>query len=250
MIAPTLVALVAGASFAAAQTITGPTDCTGSGAFLLCQNLWNQAAGNAGSWQTSTLNNENNGGVSWSTSYDWEGNGNEVKSYANVESNDYKGIQLSAITSAPTTYDWSYSTTADPVTSDLRADVSYDIWIGSSPDGAVASSASAYEVMIWLSGRGGAQPLGNYLTTVSLGGYSWNLWGGENGGGWYVYSFDSNDGDITNFDGFDLNGVFQYLIDNQGVPNYFYLQAIQAGTEPFQGGAQLDVSYYTVAVNQ
>lgn len=37
----------------------------------------------------------------------------------------------------------------------IRADVSYDIWIGTTADGAQASSASSYEIMIWLSGLGG-----------------------------------------------------------------------------------------------
>jgi xyloglucan-specific endo-beta-1,4-glucanase len=58
---------------------------------------------------------------------------------------------LSDITSAPTAWNWEYVSES----SGVRADVSYDIWFGPTPDGAQASSYSSYEIMIWLSGLGG-----------------------------------------------------------------------------------------------
>jgi len=57
---------------------------------------------------------------------------------------------LCDITTAPTAWDWEYTTQS----SGIRADVAYDIWIGTTPDGIQASSSSSYELMIWLSGLG------------------------------------------------------------------------------------------------
>ena len=84
--------------------------------------------------------------------------------------NTAKGMQLQDIVSAPTSWQWYYQSAS----SDLAADVSYDIWTGVPQSGDPASSASSYEMsvskpsyqeccnltcfpcsMIWLSDRGG-----------------------------------------------------------------------------------------------
>ncbi len=93
-----------------------------------------------------------------------------MKSYANLVSNSAKGVQvrpsvspdiaisesnghrqLSAVKTAPTAWQWEYESQS----SGIRADVSYDIWLGTAPSGDPASRASSYEIMIWLSGLGG-----------------------------------------------------------------------------------------------
>ena len=70
--------------------------------------------------------------------------------------------------------------------------------------------------MIWLSGRGGIQPVGSQiLTNIQVGGHSWNLWKGPNSN-WEVFSFVSADGDLTSFSA-DLKDFFDYLVQSQGV---------------------------------
>ncbi|GJJ06496.1 hypothetical protein Clacol_000688 [Clathrus columnatus] len=191
-------------------TISGQYDCEASGVYTLCQNLWGEYAG-VGS-QNSTLYNTVGNAVSWTTTWSWENNPNNVKSYANVESNTTKGVQLSDISRAPTHWVWQY----DSQSEGIRADVSYDIWFGKAPSGDPASAASSYEIMIWLSGKGGIQPVGSQITNgTEIAGFPWNLWKGPNGN-WEVLSFVSASGDINDFD-VDLNEFFGYLVEEQGV---------------------------------
>ncbi|PPQ92147.1 hypothetical protein CVT25_008772 [Psilocybe cyanescens] len=215
------------ASTALAQTITGATSCIPAGDYTLCQNLWGAKSGTGS--QSSTLVSSSGSSVSWSTNWNWQNNPNN----------------LNNIASAPSTFDWTYQTQS----SGIRADVSYDIWFGSASSGEPATAASSYEIMIWLSGLGGIQPVGSQiLTGITIAGHTWNLWSGPNSN-WHVYSFVSATGDINNFS-VDLNGFFQYLIQNQGVAGTQYIQAIQSGTEPFTGSANLVISDFSVSINR
>ncbi|KAL0947552.1 hypothetical protein HGRIS_013646 [Hohenbuehelia grisea] len=237
--------IVSALSFAvlvSAQTIAGQFDCLPAGDFTLCQNLWGARSG-VGS-QSSTLISASGSSVSWSTNYTWANGPNAVKSYANVESTVAKGVQLQNVQSAPTTWSWNYATQS----SGIRADVAYDIWTGVPSSGTPASAASSFEIMIWLSGLGGIQPVGSQITSgISLAGHTWNLWRGPNSN-WEVLSFVSASGDINNFD-VDLNEFFKYIIQNQGVAPTQFVQSIQAGSEPFVGTANLVTTSYSVAIN-
>ncbi|KAI9065962.1 glycoside hydrolase family 12 protein [Trametes sanguinea] len=226
----------------AQKTLSGPNDCTAAGAYTLCQNLWGANTG-VGSQSTTLLSSSGNS-VSWSTTYQWSQSPNNVKSYANVYHNTAKGMQLQDIVTAPTTWQWYYQSAS----SDLAADVSYDIWTGVPQSGDPASAASSYEIMIWLSDRGGVGGIGNVVAqNLKLGGHTWTLKHGPNSN-WDVFSFITAEGDITNFNA-DLNDFFQYLIDQQGVAKTQYLQAIQAGTEPFTGSGDLVTTAYSVDVS-
>ncbi|RPD56690.1 concanavalin A-like lectin/glucanase [Lentinus tigrinus ALCF2SS1-7] len=223
------------------QTLQG-NDCTAAGAYTLCQNLWGASSG-VGS-QTTTLNSANGNSASWSTKYTWSNSPNNVKSYPNLYHNTAKGMQLQDIVSAPTSWQWNYQSASD----DLRADVSYDIWFGVPQSGDPASSASSYEIMIWLSDRGGVGGIGDTIVqSLQLAGHNWSLKHGPNSN-WDVFSFITAEGDITNFNA-DLNDFFQYLIDQQGVAKSQYIQAIQTGTEPFTGSAELVINNFSVDVS-
>ncbi|KAI8986251.1 concanavalin A-like lectin/glucanase domain-containing protein [Trametes punicea] len=228
---------------ASAQTVTlQGNNCTAAGAYTLCQNLWGADTG-VGS-QTTTLLSASGNSVSWSTTYQWSQSPDNVKSYPNVYHNSAKGMQLQDIVTAPTSWQWNYQSAS----SDLRADVSYDIWTGVPQSGDPASSASSYEIMIWLSDRGGVGGIGDVVAqNVQLGGYTWTLKHGPNSN-WDVFSFITAEGDITDFNA-DLNVFFQYLINEQGVAKTQYLQAIQSGTEPFTGSANLVITNFSVDVS-
>ncbi|KAK0226347.1 endocellulase [Armillaria fumosa] len=217
MLSSSLLVLSALAAVASCQTLSGQYDCTTSGEYSLCQNLWGKSSG-VGS-QTSTLIN------------------------ANVLSATSKGKQLAAITHAPTTWNWTYLSES----SGIRADVSYDIWFGVAPSGTAASTSSSYEIMIWLSGLGGIQPVGSQITSnTAVGGHTWNVWRGPNTN-WQVISFVATS-EIRDFNA-DLKDFFNYLVAQQGVPSTQYVQAIQSGTEPFTGSAQLMTTSYSVSLS-
>ncbi|EIW52482.1 uncharacterized protein TRAVEDRAFT_184689, partial [Trametes versicolor FP-101664 SS1] len=227
---------------ATAQTTLQGNDCTAAGVYTLCQNLWGANTG-VGS-QTTTLISTNGDSASWSTTYQWSQSPDNVKSYPNLYHNTAKGMQLQDIVTAPTNWQWFYKS-AD---SDLRADVSYDLWTGVPQAGDPASAASSYEIMIWLSQRGGVGGIGNVVAqNLRVGGHTWTLKHGPNSN-WDVFSFITAEGDITDFRA-DLADFFQYLVDQQGVAKTQFVQAIQVGTEPFTGAAELVTTNFSVDIS-
>ncbi|EIW80354.1 glycoside hydrolase family 12 protein [Coniophora puteana RWD-64-598 SS2] len=223
-------------------TLTEQYQCVTQGDYELCNNQWGIDDGTGN--QTATLISTSGNTITWSTTWTWADNENDVKTYTNVSPTSGMGVTLGSITSAPTAWNWDYVTESDGI----RADVSYDIWIGTTADGAQASADSSYEIMIWLSGLGGIQPVGSLATSdVTVAGYTWNIWTGPNSN-WETISFVSQDGNINDFSE-DLNEFFQYLIENEGVSSDLYLQSIETGTEPFTGSAELYTNSYSVSVS-
>ncbi|KAL5521816.1 hypothetical protein ACEPAF_2564 [Sanghuangporus sanghuang] len=251
---------------ALAQTITGRDDCLPAGNYLLCQNLWGADSGVGN--QNSTLISTNDDVVSWSTAWTWFNNEKQCQSlYGNLLSAPHTALprsddclntdpnvehlsltsraipKVGSIVSAPTTWDWRYTVQSPGI----RANVAYDLWIGPTTSGTPAFPNPAYEIMVWLSGKGGVQPVGSPATSpISLAGHNWDLWRGPNQN-WEVLSFVILDGDEQAFSA-DLNEYTRYLIENQGMSSSQYLHSIQAGTEPFTGYADLLTESYSVAI--
>ncbi|KAF8905282.1 glycoside hydrolase family 12 protein [Gymnopilus junonius] len=205
-------------------------------------NLWGEASASAGGSQTTQADSVNGNTIAWHTTYNWAGANNQVKSYANVNLLTGTSKQLSAIQSIPTTWQWTYTSAS----SNLVADVSYDLWLSNTPGSTGATSQSSYEVMIWLSDRGGANPAGSNAGTVSINGQNWTLWKGTVGS-WKIFSFVAPS-ETTNFSA-DLKPFFTYLTNSQGVSASSYLVQAQSGTEPFIGSATLTTSAYQLAIN-
>lgn len=87
----------------------------------------------------------------------------------------------------------------------LLADVSYDAFLYSE---ATTTGAHDYEIMIWLSALGGAEPIGygSSVTSVVIGDYTWDLYEGTNTEGsntWTVFSFVAPT-EIKNFSGISM----------------------------------------------
>ncbi|KAL4963837.1 putative endoglucanase [Aspergillus stella-maris] len=215
----------------------GQYDTTTAGDFILYNNLWGQGNADSGS-QCTGLDSSSGNTISWHTSWSWTGGEYNVKSFANA-AYQFTATQLSSLSSVPTTWDWSYSTT------DIVANVAYDLFTTSTVGG-----DSEFEIMIWLAALGGAGPIsstGSSIASVTLGGVSWNLWYGLNGN-MEVYSFVASS--TTESFSADLVDFINYLVDNQGLSSSQYLTHVQAGTEPFTGtDASLTVSTYSVSVS-
>ncbi|OJT02178.1 Xyloglucan-specific endo-beta-1,4-glucanase A [Trametes pubescens] len=129
-----------------------------------------------------------------------------------------------------------------------HASPGYDLWTGVPQAGDPASAASSYEIMIWLSNRGGVGGIGNVVAqNLRVGGHTWTLKHGPNSN-WDVFSFITAEGDITDFRA-DLADFFQYLVDQQGVAKTQFVQAIQVGTEPFTGAAELVTTNFSVDIS-
>ncbi|EUC65659.1 cell 12A endoglucanase [Rhizoctonia solani AG-3 Rhs1AP] len=218
----------------------------GGGQYTLYNNLWgSRKPGTTGSQITEMLlYRQAEKSISWKTQYNWQGNPNDVKSYANVALENGIRKKVSSISSIPTTWSWKYDSASNPLT----ADVSYDLWLSRDPKSAPSSSSSTVEVMVWLSNRH-AGPAGSQITTIKVGGLQWQLFKGRVGT-WDVYSFVATN-ELKNYhaDLLHFLDVLRTLPKNGVDLREQYLVALQAGTEPFHGSATLTTSAYTVAIN-
>ncbi|KAJ6458323.1 glycoside hydrolase family 12 protein [Mycena vitilis] len=212
-----------------------------SGRFVLENNLWGESAATSGS-QTSQVTATSGNSVTWHTTYNWVGGNSSVKSYANLDLKTGLGKTVASIASIPTVWQWTYSSAS----SGLRADVSYDLWLSKTAGTTGASANSSYEIMVWLSTRGGAQPAGSPNGTATVNGVTWKLYKGTVST-WNIFSFVAPS-EITDFNS-DLKPFLTFLTQNQGVPSSHFLVQAQAGTEPFIGSATLTTNSYSMSIN-
>jgi len=217
------------------------TETEANGRFILQNNLWGESADPQGS-QSSQVTAVNGNNISWHTTYTWSGAPTQVKSYANLDLRVGIGKTLASIVSIPTSWQWTYTSAS----SNVVADVSYDLWLSKTAGTTGATSSSTYEIMIWLSDRGGANPAGSLAGTASINGLTWQLWKGTVAS-WQIFSFVAPS-ETTNFNQ-DLKPFFTYLVNNQGVPSSQFLVQAQSGTEPFVGNATLTTTSYSLAIN-
>lgn len=122
--------------------------------------------------------------------------------------------------------------------------MSYDLWLAPTSGG-----TNAYEIMVWMAAYGGAGPIsstGSAVATATIGDHSFELYSGPNGDT-TVYSFVPTE-TITSFSG-DMMDFFNYLVDNEGVSDSYYITSLQAGTEPFTGSdAVFTTTAYSLTV--
>jgi xyloglucan-specific endo-beta-1,4-glucanase len=182
--------------------------------------------------------------VAWATNWTWTG-GTGVKTFTNIALNSGLNPQLSQIESVQAVWDWSQTSTGTIV-----ADVAFDLFTS-----ATSGGGNAYEIMIWMANYNAGPISANYsssgapvpvATSVSIGGYTWNLYSGSNGSNW-VFSFLPVSGTVANFAA-DLNLFLKYLTTNQGLATTQYLTTVQAGTEATSGTATLTTSAYSVSI--
>ncbi|KAF9453708.1 glycoside hydrolase family 12 protein [Macrolepiota fuliginosa MF-IS2] len=192
--------------------------------------------------QSSQVTAVNGNSITWHTTYTWQGGPFNVKSYANLDLRVGLGKSLSQISSIPASWSWTYTSAS----SDLVADVSYDMWLSNVASSSGASSTSTFEVMVWLSARGGAGPAGSQIGTASVNGVTWKLFKGTVST-WTVFSFVAPS-EMTNFNQ-DLKPFFTFLTNSEGVPSSQFLVQAQAGTEPFVGSATLTTNSYSLSIN-
>jgi len=150
-----------------------------SGSYTVNTNLWGSTNANSGSQCTHLLSITGDV-LKWYTNWEWNG-GSGVKSYSNAQLDVGINKQLSAITSMPSTWAWTYSSTKSIV-----ANVAYDFFTAWS-----AGGSNAVEVMVWI-GNYAAGPIsyaydasGNAIPiekNLSIAGHKWNLYLGSNVG--------------------------------------------------------------------
>ncbi|SCG64634.1 Ricin-type beta-trefoil lectin domain-containing protein [Micromonospora siamensis] len=144
--------------------------------------------------------------------------------------------QLSQIGSVPSSISYSY-------VGGGAYDASYDIWLDPT---AKTTGVNQMELMIWFNRLGGVQPVGSRVGTTTIGGRSWEVWQGWNGGNDVVsYVAPSAIGSWS----FDVLDFVRDVDARTQVTTSWYLTSIQAGFEPWQGGVGLAVNSFSAAVS-
>lgn len=128
------------AALAQEETLCSTEDYWSGNGYDLMNNNWGASEGTGS--QCTYLTSSSSSGISWYTTWTWSGGENDVKSYSYSGKLFSTGMLLSSITTMPTSASWSYNET-----SNVRADVAYDLFTASNPDH--STSSGDYELMVW-----------------------------------------------------------------------------------------------------
>lgn len=156
--------------------------------------------------------------------------------YANCSPGTRLPMQIGSISSAPSSISYQF-------TSDAVYNASYDIWLDPEPK---RTGVNRTEIMIWFNRVGPIQPIGSQTGTANVGGRSWEVWTGNNGGN-DVISFVSPSA-LPSWS-FDVMDFVKETVNRGMAGNNWYMTSIQAGFEPWSGGAGLGVQSFSASVN-
>ncbi|MFF9455369.1 GH12 family glycosyl hydrolase domain-containing protein [Streptomyces flaveolus] len=143
--------------------------------------------------------------------------------------------RLSDISKAPTSVSFGYVDNA-------VYDAAYDIWLDPTPR---TDGVNRTEIMVWFHHTGPVQPVGSRVGTATVAGRSWEVWSGSNGSN-DVLSFVAPSA-IAGWS-FDVMDFARQAVSRGLAGNDWYLTSVQAGFEPWQGGAGLAVTSFSSAV--
>lgn len=159
--------------------------------------------------------------------------------------------QVSALTTVPTTWNWSDNgTLADTTTNSYNA--TYDVWFSVNPSGdPTAGAPSGGFLMVWYYKPPDAQPIGQLRTAgITIPGASglWNVWIGTNGGRPCISYVRQQP--IMSM-GYDLNNFIRDAVTNRPgtLQSSWYLSNIFAGFEIWRGGVNLETTGFCAVVN-
>ncbi|MEW2445774.1 GH12 family glycosyl hydrolase domain-containing protein [Micromonospora marina] len=156
--------------------------------------------------------------------------------YTNCSPGTNLPIQVSRISKATSSITYKY-------VSGATYNASYDIWLDPSPK---RDGVNQMEIMIWLNRQGPIQPIGSPVGNATIDGRRWEVWRGSNGSNNVISYLAPSAISSAN-----LN-LLAFITDtrNRGaITNSWYLTSVQAGFEPWRGGAGLGVTSFSASVN-
>jgi hypothetical protein len=122
-------------------------------------------------------------------------------------------------------------------------DVAYDLWFNQTPT--TSGQPNGTELMIWLNHRGGVQPAGTQIGTVSIAGATWDVWKAAMSGWTYVAYVRQTPADSVDL---DLRAFTQDAVARGTINPAHYLIDIEAGFEIWQGGSGLATDSFSAVV--
>jgi hypothetical protein len=156
--------------------------------------------------------------------------------YSNCSPGTSLPRQIGSINNAPSSISYNYG-------GDGVYNASYDIWLDPTPR---TNGVNQTEIMIWFNRVGPIQPIGSQVGTANVGGRSWQVWTGSNGAN-NVISFIAPS--ALNSWSFDVMDFVDETVRRGMAGDNWYLTSVQAGFEPWQGGAGLGVNSFSASVN-
>jgi len=115
----------------------------------------------------------------------------------------------------------------------------YDIWFDPTPR--MNGQNTGAEIMIWLNFQGSIQPVGSQVATVNLAGGTWQVWFGNVG--WNVVTYRRTS--ATTSLNFAVNTFYNDAVSRGFAQSSWYMTSVQAGSEPWVGGAGMAVNSFT-----
>src|SRR3954468_8435114 len=156
--------------------------------------------------------------------------------YTNCSPGTNLPMQVSSISSATSSISYQY-------VSGATYDAAYDIWLDPSPK---KDGVNQQEIMIWFNRQGSIQPIGSVVGNATIGGRTWQVGQGSNGSNAVVSYVAPSPISSWSFSVLDF---INDTISRSSVTRSWYLTSIQAGFEPWIGGAGLAVNSFSAAVN-
>lgn len=147
--------------------------------------------------------------------------------WGNCTSRSGMPVQVANLPPIPTTW----AVTAPP---SGAYDIAYDLWFNQTPT--TSGQPNGTELMIWLDHRGGVQPAGSRIGTVSLAGATWDVWRASMSGWTYVAYVRQAPTDSVEL---DLRAFTEDAVTRGTILPAWYLIDIEAGFEIWQGGQGL-----------
>jgi hypothetical protein len=124
-------------------------------------------------------------------------------------------------------------------------DAAYDIWFNKSRPSTTTQQNDGAELMIWLNHTGSIQPIGSKVGTANVAGATWDVWYGSVG--WNVISYVRQS--PTSSISFPVSSFWNDVVSRGYGSTSWYLTSIQAGFEPWIGGAGLAVTSFSVTTD-
>jgi hypothetical protein len=116
----------------------------------------------------------------------------------------------------------------------------YDLWFDPTPR--TNGQNTGAEIMIWLNRQGSIQPIGSRVGSATIAGTNWDVWFGNIG--WNVVSYVRTS--ATSSLDYVINDFYTDAVNRGHAQRSWYLTSVQAGFEPWIGGAGLAVNSFSV----